>query len=272
MEKRIKSIENPEGKLGVLIVGLNGAVSTTFLAGVYSILKGLSSPIGSLTQMGTIRIGNRDDNFFPRIKEFIPLTELKDLVFGGWDIRNENCYESSLYAGVLSKEDLAKVKQELEIISPMKGVFDQFYVKRLKGDFVKEEGNKYEKMLMLREDIKRFRKENDLERIVIIWCASTEIYIPVNGVHRDIDNLISAMRNNHPDISPSMLYAYAAISEDVPFINGAPNLSCDVPALIQFSKENSVPVAGKDFKTIRKGGFLARSSNPKRRHNNTTWI
>ena len=250
MDNYSKEISKPEGKLGVLIVGLNGAVSTTFLSGIYSIMKGISLPIGSITQMGTIRIGNRNEENFPLIKDTVPLAELKDFVISGWDIRDENCYESALYAGVLKKEDIEKVKNELEVIKPMKGVFYQEYVKRLKGEFIKEGGTKFDKMNMIREDIRNFKEKNNLDRIVMIWCASTEIYIPVNGVlHSDYDSLTKAMKENHSDIAPSMLYALAAISEGVPFINGAPNLSCDIPALNKYSIEKGVPIAGKDFKT-----------------------
>jgi len=249
MKNEKKGIPEAKGKLGVLIVGLNGAVSTTFLAGVFSIRKGFSVPVGSITQMGTIRIGKRSENNFPLIKDFVPLAKLDDLVFGGWDIRNENCYESAMTAGVLKTEHLNVVKDELQDLKPMKGVFEQHYVKRLNGDWIKEGTSKYEKMMMLREDIKEFKKKNNLERLVMIWCASTEIYIPVNGGHASIEKFDKAIKSNHPDISPSMLYAYAAILEGVPFINGAPNLSCDVPALINFAKEKNVPIAGKDFKT-----------------------
>jgi myo-inositol-1-phosphate synthase len=241
--------EKPEGKLGILIVGLNGAVSTTFLSGVFSIIKGHSSPVGSITQMGTIRLGKREYNNSPLVKDIVPLADLSDLVFGGWDIRDENCYESALFANVLKKEDIETVKNELESIRPMKGVFEQEYVKRLKGEYIKEGKNKYDKMMMIREDIKNFKIMNDIDRIVVIWCASTEIYIPVNEIHQNLDDFTDAMINNDPDISPSMLYAYAAISEDVPFINGAPNLSCDVPAIIDYALGKNVPIAGKDFKT-----------------------
>lgn len=249
MKYSAKPVTVPEGKLGVLIVGLNGAVSTTFLAGVLSIRKKLAVPVGSITQMGTIRIGKRSENNFPLIKDFVPLAELDDFVFGGWDIRNENCYQSALTAGVLKHEHIAPVKEELEKINPMKGVFEQHYVKRLHGDWIKKAEGKYEKMNMIREDIKDFKKKNKLDRLVMIWCASTEIFIPVNGVHHEQEKFENAIKNNHPDISPSMLYAYAAIQEGVPFINGAPNLSCDVPALIELAKEKNVPIAGKDFKT-----------------------
>jgi myo-inositol-1-phosphate synthase len=249
MKQENNRISEAEGKLGVLIVGLNGAVSTTFLAGVLSIRKGLSTPIGSITQMGTIRIGKRSENNFPLIKDFVPLAKLDDIVFGGWDIRNENCYESALNAGVLKTEHLNLVKDELQELKPMKGVFDQFYVKRLKGEWIKEGTSKYEKMIMLREDIREFKKKNNLERLVLIWCASTEIFISVNEEHKSIEKFEEAIKNNHSDISPSMLYAYASILEGVPFINGAPNLSCDVPALINFAKDKKVPITGKDFKT-----------------------
>ncbi len=249
MKQENSEMSEANGKLGVLIVGLNGAVSTTFLAGVFSIIKGLSVPIGSITQMGTIRIGKRSENNFPLIKDFVPLAKLDDFVFGGWDIRNENCYESALNAGVLKKEHLDAVKIELQELKPMKGVFEQHYVKRLDGDWIKEGKNKFDKMNMLREDIRDFKKKNNLERVVMIWCASTEIYIPVNGDHNTKEKFEEAIKSNHPDISPSMLYAYASILEGVPFINGAPNLSCDVPVLIELAKEKNVPIAGKDFKT-----------------------
>lgn len=249
MKKDNNVISEAEGKLGVLIVGLNGAVSTTFLAGVFSIRKNLSTPIGSITQMGTIRIGKRSENNFPLIKDFVPLAKLEDLIFGGWDIRNESCYDSALHAGVLKNEHIEPVKEELKSLKPMKGVFEQHYVKRLKGEWIKEGESKYDRMMMLREDIKDFKKKNNLKRLVMIWCASTEIYIPVNGGHNSLENFEKAIKSNHPDISPSMLYAYASILEGVPFINGAPNLSCDLPALINFAKEKNVPIAGKDFKT-----------------------
>lgn len=249
MKQGYNEISEEKGKLGVLIVGLNGAVSTTFLAGIFSIIKGLSIPIGSITQMATIRIGKRSENNFPLIKDFVHLAKLDDFIFGGWDIRNENCYESALNASVLKKEHLDAVKKELQNLKPLKGVFEQHYVKRLTGDWTKEGKSKYEKMMMLREDIKDFKKKNNLKRVVMIWCASTEIYIPVNGDHNTIKKFEEAIKSNHPDISPSMLYAYAAISEGVPFINGAPNLSCDVPVLIDLAKKHNVPIAGKDFKT-----------------------
>ena len=242
-------ITKPNGKLGVLIVGLNGAVSTTFLAGVFAIRKGLAKPIGSLTQMGTIRSGKRSDNNFPLIKDFVPLTSIDDIVFGGWDIRNENCLEATKYAKVLNEKDLEIVSEELQNIVPMRGVFDQNYVKRLTGEYVKEGKNKFELMMQLREDIKAFKEMNSLERVVVIWAGSTEIFIQLKEVHQSMEAFIEGMVQNDPDISPSMLYAYASIAEEAAYINGSPNLSNDIPALVEFSKEMNVPIAGKDFKT-----------------------
>lgn len=243
------NIKEPKGKLGVLIVGLGGAVSTTFVAGLLNIVHGYGKPIGSVTQMGTIRIGERSENNFPLIKDFVPLTDPHNIVIGGWDIRDLNCYEAAKEANVLNEKDLDSVFKELEAIEPMEAVFDRFYVKRLEGTHVKTGETKYELMEQLRADIRNFKEINNLERLVVIWCASTEIYISSNGVHTDLKIFEKAMKENHPDISPSMLYAYAAIAEGAPFINGAPNLSVDTPALIEFAKENKVPIAGKDFKT-----------------------
>ncbi|RPI17466.1 MAG: inositol-3-phosphate synthase [Ignavibacteriae bacterium] len=237
------------GRLGVLIVGLNGAVSTTFLAGTIAVRKGIAEPVGSLTQLASIRLGKRSDNKFPKIKDFVPLTDLNDLVFGGWDIRDEDCYKSALYAGVLSEKHIESVKDELSKLKPMKAVFDQKYVTRLHGDWVKKADSKFGFMNLIREDIRKFKAEQEVDRIVMIWCASTEIFISPNGVHKDIKTFETAMRESHSDISPSMLYAYAALAEGVPFINGAPNLSVDSPALVQFARMRKVPVAGKDFKT-----------------------
>jgi myo-inositol-1-phosphate synthase len=238
-----------KGKLGVLVVGINGAVSTTFLAGTMSIRKKLVDPIGSLSQMGTIRLGRRDDNRFPLIKEFVPLADLDDLVFGGWDIRDEDCYASASYAHVLEERDLARVSDELRSIRPMKAVFDQYYVKRLQGDWIKKGATKYDLAEQLRADIVEFKQANDLDRLVMIWCASTEIHLGQTDVHQSIDQFEKGLLQNDISISPSMIYAYAAISEGVPFINGAPNLTADIPALVEYAGKMGVPVAGKDFKT-----------------------
>lgn len=243
------SIEKPEGKLGVLIVGLNGAVSTTFLAGVFAIRKNLAHPVGSLTQLGKIRIGKRSENNFPFIKDFVPLTSLDDLVFGGWDIRDESCLEAAKYAKVLDEKDLNSIADELNSIKPMRGVFDQKFVKRLEGHYIKSAENKYEFMMQLREDIKSFKELNSLDRVVVIWAGSTETFIEQKEVHSTKENFINGMVNNDPDISPSMLYAFASIAEGAAYINGSPNLSVDISAIVDFANEMNVPVAGKDFKT-----------------------
>lgn len=249
MDNRKISKDGSEGKLGVMIVGLCGAVSTTFLAGVFSINKNISLPIGSLTQMSMIEITDENGTRNVPIRDLVSLYKPESLVFGGWDIRNESAYDGALHAGVLKKEDLDKVKPELDSLRPIKAVFDRNYVKRIQGDWVKPGKNKYELMEEIRADIRKFRNDNNLTDMVIIWCASTEIFIPVNGVHSDTKVFFDAMKENHPDISPNMLYTTAAILEGVPFINGAPNLAVDAPAIIELSKEHKVPIAGKDFKT-----------------------
>lgn len=241
-------IKEPIGKLGVLLPGL-GAVATTFIAGTLLVRKGLALPIGSLTQMGTIRLGKRTERRFPKIKEFVPLADLNDLVFGGWDIFEDNAYESALKAGVLKKEHLDLVKDELEQIKPMKAVFDKRYVKKLDGPNVKKAKDKFELAQMLREDIRNFKQQNNCDRLVMIWCGSTEVYMEPSESHQTLEKFEEAMKRNDDSIAPSMIYAYAAIAEGVPYANGAPNLSADIPALIQFAKEMKVPIAGKDFKT-----------------------
>ncbi|HEX2961169.1 MAG TPA: inositol-3-phosphate synthase [Ignavibacteriales bacterium] len=242
-------ISKPKGKLGVLIAGLNGAVSTTFIAGILSVRKGLGKPFGSVTQMGTIRLGNRSENNFPFIKDFVPLAGLNDLVFGGWDIRNENCFESAMEARVLERSDLELIQEELEEIQPMPGVFEKRFVVNLNGEYVKTAENKYELAAELRSDIKNFKKENKLDRLVVIWCGSTEIFLTMNGVHSSLNKFEEAMKSSHPDISPSMLYAYAALQEGCPFINGAPNLTTDINVLTDLALQKGLPIAGKDFKT-----------------------
>jgi myo-inositol-1-phosphate synthase len=242
------SIKDVKGKVGILLPGL-GAVSTTFIAGVMAIRKGLSKPIGSLTQMNHIRLGRRDENRNPLIKELIPLTDLNDLVFGAWDLFKDNGYESAVNAGVLEKELLDQLKNELSAIVPMKAVFNRNYVKKLDGSYVKKAQNKFEFAEQLREDIREFKTKNKLDRLVMVWCGSTEIFIKPSAVHESKESFIKGMKENHPDIAPSMLYAWAAIAEDVPYANGAPNLSADFPAMYAFANERGVPVAGKDFKT-----------------------
>ncbi len=241
-------IDKPTGKLGVLIPGL-GAVSTTFIAGVYASLKGIAKPLGSLTQMGHIRLGKRTEKRSPKIKDFVPLAEMNDLVFGGWDIYEENCYEAATNAGVLSKEHLDGVKDELEKIKPMKAVFDKKYVKKLDGTNVKTGKTKYDLALQLMDDIENFKKENNLDRIIMIWCGSTEIYLQVTETHFTMEKFEEGLKNNSPDIAPSMIYAYAALKSGLPFANGAPNLTVDIPALTNYAIENGIPICGKDFKT-----------------------
>src|ERR687893_414502 len=241
-------ISPAEGRLGVLLVGL-GAVSTTFIAGVEAIKKGYAQPIGSLTQMGTIRLGKRTENRVPLIKNFLPLADLNDLVFGAWDIFPDSAYEAAMHAGVLEKELLAQIKTPLQKIKPMRAVFDQNYVKRLNGTNVKEGANKLEMAEQLIEEIAEFKRKNRCSRLVIVWAASTEIFLKPHGVHKTLKSFEQAMRDNHRSIAPSMVYAYAALKSGVPFANGAPNLTVDVPALMELAAENNVPVCGKDFKT-----------------------
>ncbi|MDR1056714.1 MAG: inositol-3-phosphate synthase [Prevotellaceae bacterium] len=242
-------VRKPEGKLGVLVVGANGAVATTFIAGTYAVRKGLAKPIGSISQMATIRLGKRNENRFPKIKDVVPIVDLNDIIFGGWDIRDESAYTSCQIAEVLSSSDLEGIKTELEQLRPMKAVFDQNYVKRLNGSWIKTGESKWDLMMQLREDIRHFKKENNCDRLVVIWCGSTEIFIEMGDIHKHLNKLEQAMKNNHPDVAPSMLYAYAAISEGVPYINGAPNLTVDMPAIWDLCKKNNVPICGKDFKT-----------------------
>ncbi len=247
VEKGVE-IKAPEGKLGVLTPGM-GAVATTFIAGVLSIRKGHGKPIGSLTQMGTIRLGKRTENRSPKIKDFVPLAELDDLVFGGWDIFEDNAYDAALKAGVLDKDDINVVKEELQQIKPMPAVFDPEYVKKLNGSYVKQGKNKMDLAEQLRDDIRNFIKEHQLSRAVMVWCGSTEVYLQPDEVHTSIEKFEKAMLENHPAIAPSMIYAYAAIKEGIPYANGAPNLTVDIPALQQLARELNVPIAGKDFKT-----------------------
>jgi myo-inositol-1-phosphate synthase len=243
------TIKPAKGKLGVLIVGLNGAVATTFLAGVLAARKGLGQPYGSLTQMGTIRLGKRTDHNTPLIKDFIGIADLKDLVFGGWDIRNENCYESAAHAQVLALKDLDLVKKELQALRPMKAVFDTYYVKRLEGKHLKKGKTKFDLMEQLRVDIRDFKKKTKVDRLIVLWCGSTEIFIDEAPIHKTLKSFEKAMKSNHIDVAPSMLYAYAALSEGCPFINGAPNLTVDFPAMMDLAKATNLPICGKDFKT-----------------------
>jgi myo-inositol-1-phosphate synthase len=246
--KNPQKIDKAEGKLGILLVGL-GAVSTTTIAGVLAIRRGLAKPIGSLTQMGTIRLGKRTEGRSPAIKDFVPLASLDDVVFGGWDIFDENCYEAAKTAGVLEKDLLEQIKPELEQIRPWPAVFDRRYVKRLDGPNVKKGKTKRDLAEQLREDIRRFKAENNLSRLVLVWCGSTEVYLTESPAHANVDAFEKALEANDDSIPSSMIYAYAAIKEGIPYANAAPNLSADVPALLQLAQQTGSPVAGKDLKT-----------------------
>jgi myo-inositol-1-phosphate synthase len=248
MPERVVDIAPAQGKLGVLLVGL-GAVSTTFVAGVEAIKRGLAKPVGSLTQMGTIRLGKRTDNNVPRIKDFVPLAELDDIVFGAWDIFPDNAFDAAMNAGVLDKDLLNQVSEQLASLKPMAAVFEQNYVKRLHGDNVKTGKNKMDLAEQLIDEIARFKADNGCDRLVMVWAASTEIFLEESDVHRSLEAFERAMYDNDPAIAPSMIYAYAALKSGVPFANGAPNLSVDIPALVKLADEMRVPICGKDFKT-----------------------
>ena len=237
-----------DGKLGVLIPGI-GAVTTTFIAGVEAVKRGMAVPVGSLTQLSTIRLGKRTDNRTPKIKDFVPLAGLNDLVFGGWDIFEDTVYEAALNAAVLEKTQLESLKEPLSAIRPMKAVFDHEYVKRITGPNVKEAGTKMDKAEMLMEDIAQFRRTNNCSRLVMIWCASTEVFHRPGAVHQTLKDFECGLMKNDPEIAPSQIYAYAALKSGVPFANGAPNLTTDTPALLELARERNIPICGKDFKT-----------------------
>jgi myo-inositol-1-phosphate synthase len=226
-----------------------GAVSTTTIAGVMAVRKGLAKPIGSLTQMGTVRLGKRTDGRSPLIKDFVPLAALEDVVFGGWDIFEDNSYEAAKTAGVLDASLLDQIRPELEAVKPMSAVFDRRYVKRLDGPNVKKGKNKKELAEQLGEDIQRFKKDNGVERLVMIWCGSTEVFLTESPAHATLDAFEKALEANDDSIPSSMVYAYAAIKEGIPYANAAPNLSADVPALLELASRTGSPVAGKDLKT-----------------------
>ncbi|MET0464743.1 MAG: inositol-3-phosphate synthase [Chitinophagaceae bacterium] len=243
-----QQIRKAEGKLGILTPGM-GAVATTFMAGVIAINKGLAKPIGSVSQMGNIRLGKRTENRNPLIKDFVPLANLQDIVFGGWDLYEDNVYQAAMHAKVLDANMLFQIKAELEAIRPMKAVFDRTFVKNLDGTYIKTGTDKMDLAKQVMDDIENFKEANDLDRVVMVWCGSTEIYFEASEVHNSIEAFEQGLKDNDPNISPSMIYAYAAIKLGVPFANGAPNLTCDIPALVELSKQTSTPIAGKDFKT-----------------------
>jgi myo-inositol-1-phosphate synthase len=247
--RRKEGIQKAEGKVGVLIPGIGGAVSTTFLAGVEAVRRGLALPIGSLTQMGTIRLGKRYEYRIPSIRDFVPLASLDDLVFGGWDIFPDNCYEAALQARVLKTEDLEPTRPFLEKLQPWPAVFNQAFVRSLNGSHVKAEPSHLELVEGVRADIDTFRKKNGVSRCVMIWCASTEAYLKPTDVHSSLSRFEEGLEKNDPSISPSMLYAYAALTKGIPYINGAPNLTVDIPAMEELAESHQVAIAGKDFKT-----------------------
>ena len=269
MAKRRSSVKSSEiqpakGKLGVMIPGM-GAVATTFVAGVEAIRRGLAQPIGSLTQMGTIRLGKRTDARSPKVKDFVPLAGLDDLVFTGWDIFTDDMYAAARHAGVIERELLDQIKPFLQSIKPRPAVFDRNYVRKLDGPNVKKGRSKRDLAEHVRQDIREFKKSSGASRFIMIWCGSTEIFLRPRPVHESMKAFEKGLEHNDEDIAPSMIYAYAALSEGVPFANGAPNLTVDIPAMYELSRRNHAPICGKDFKTgqtlvktILAPGFKAR--------------
>jgi myo-inositol-1-phosphate synthase len=252
------------GKLGILVPGM-GAVATTFMAGVEAIRKGISKPIGSLTQMGTIRLGKRTEGRSPAIKDFVPLAKLEDIVFGGWDLFPDDAYQAAAKAGVLSKEHLGQLKDFLSSIKPMTAVFEQAYVKKLTATQAKKGKNKADLAAQVMDDIKEFKKKNNCDRLVMVWCGSTEVYRSAAPCHASLAAFEKGLQESDPEIAPSQIYAYAALKLGIPYANGAPNLTVDTPALMELAKQNNVPIGGKDFKTgqtlmktILAPGFKAR--------------
>jgi myo-inositol-1-phosphate synthase len=264
LQSKGTEIAPAKGKLGVMIPGM-GAVATTFVAGVEAVRKGIAEPIGSLTQMGTIRLGKRTEGNSPKITEFVPLSKLNDLVFTGWDIFEDNMYDAATNAGVLDYRLLDKIKPFLKGIKPMKAVFDHNYVKNIDGPNKKKGKNKMDLAEQLRDDIRRFKRSSKAERLVMIWCGSTEAFLKPKEIHSSLAKFEKALTKNDADIAPSMIYAYAALQEGVPYANGAPNLSTDIPAMLELSRKMNAPICGKDYKTgqtlmktILAPGFKAR--------------
>ncbi|MBQ1801349.1 MAG: inositol-3-phosphate synthase, partial [Prevotella sp.] len=253
------NVKSATGKLGILIVG-NGAVATTFMTGVLMARKGLANPVGSMTQYDKIRVGKGSEKQYLKYGDIVPLAQLSDIVFGCWDVYPQNAYQSAVYAEVLKREDIEPVRDELEQIVPMKAAFDKNYAKRLDGDNVKDAKTRWEMVELLREDIRRFKQEKACDRIVVLWAASTEIYVPINeDIFYKLETLERAMKEDDREhIAPSMCYAYAALTEGCPFIMGAPNTTVDIPAMWELAEKTQMPIAGKDFKTgqtLVKSGF-----------------
>ncbi|MGE0868619.1 MAG: inositol-3-phosphate synthase [Kofleriaceae bacterium] len=262
--KKAVTVKPATGKLGILLPGM-GAVATTFIAGVKAIRRGLGVPVGSLTQLGHIRIGKRTDNNSPAIKDYVSLANLDDIVFGGWDIFPDNAYQAAVRAGVLDAKHLEPLKEELEAIKPMTAVFEQAYVKKLNGPNLKKGTSKLHLAQQVMDDIKTFRDQNKCDRLVAVWCGSTEVYRQPGEVHSSLASFEAGLAASHDDIAPSQIYAYACLKMGVPYANGAPNLSVDTPALLELARKQGLPVAGKDFKTgqtlmktILAPGFKAR--------------
>ena len=242
-------VSSPDGKLGILVVGLSGAVSTTFIIGTLAARKGLAKPIGSITQMSRLRVGKGADAREGYIRDMVPLAKTDQLVFGGWDIFPDSVWDGAMHAQVLQEKDISLVADEAKAIKPMRGVFDPSFIRRLNGTWIKEKATKWEHMLRLRQDIRDFKAANGCERVVVIWAASTESYIPLSDTHKSLVSLEAAMRADSPEVAPSMCYAYAAIAEGAPFINGAPGLTVDMPAMWELADRMNVPICGKDYKT-----------------------
>jgi myo-inositol-1-phosphate synthase len=262
--KKGVGVKPAEGKLGILLPGM-GAVATTFIAGVQAIRRGLGKPIGSLTQLGHIRIGKRTDNTSPAIKDYVSLAQLDDIVFGGWDIFPDNAYQAAVRAGVLDSRLLDQLKPELEAIKPMTAVFEQAYVKKLNGPNLKKGTSKLDLANQVMADIKAFKETNNCDRLIAVWCGSTEVYRMPSDVHSSLAKFETGLERSDDDIAPSQIYAYACLKMGVPYANGAPNLSIDTPALLELARKQGLPVAGKDFKTgqtlmktILAPGFKAR--------------
>ncbi|MCK4906114.1 MAG: inositol-3-phosphate synthase [Spirochaetes bacterium] len=243
-----KAIASAKGKLVVFIPGM-GSITSTFLAGIFNIRKGLSKPFGSLTEMGHIRLGKRTESKHPKIKDFVPLTSINDLEFAGWDIFDHNMYKAAIDAGVIRSEHIDPVKSELEAIKPMPAVFDSEYVKNISGPNVKKGVNKMDMAQQLIDDMKKVMKEKGSDRAVMVWNASTEAYHAPSAIHESLEAFEKAMKDNDPEIAPSSIYAYAALTLGIPFINGAPNFSVDIKAIQELANKNKVPIAGKDWKT-----------------------
>jgi myo-inositol-1-phosphate synthase len=237
-----------EGKLGVLIPGM-GAVTTTFIAGLEAIKRGMGKPIGSLTQLGTVRLGKRTEGRSPAIRDFVPLAKVEDLEIATWDIFEDNAYEAAVKAGVLEMPLLQSLKEPLEAIEPMQAVFDQKFVKRLNGPNIKAGGSKMDYAEAVMEDIRQFQKRTKVSRMTMIWCGSTEVYHEAAEVHSSLERFERGLRENDPEISPSQIYAYAALKSGVPYANGAPHMTTDMPALLELARERSLPLAGKDYKS-----------------------